>query len=275
MRTLIKRAIFRFLPRREFLPNDGCVADAPSPQATVGMIEGWHSSFPANSGIDTGGYAGVFEDPRVSWAIARLGGVEGANIAELGPLEGGHTYMLDRAGAKSIVAVEGYKRSYLKCLVAKEVLGIKSAHFLLGDFVAWLESEPSRFDVVWASGVLYHMTEPLKLLRLIAQHTDKLFLWTRFYPDDFSPRRPFRPPLVGIRQVPFDGKLIPHFERSYVMTSRPWFCGGVYSGCAWLRRGDILDALSALGFAKIEIGFEEQTQDGEPSFALVARREGA
>ncbi len=274
MRTLIKRAIFRFLPRREFLPNDGSIAQAPSPQVTADVMDGWHCAFPPEAGIDTGGQAHAFEDGRITWAIGRLGGVQGADILELGPLEGGHTYMLDRAGAKSVVAIEGQKRGYLKCLVAKELLGIKSAHFLLGDFVPWLESEPRRFDVIWASGVLYHMTEPLKLLRLIVARTDKLFLWTRYYPDDFAPTRPFRPPLVGIREVPFEGKLIPHFERSYVMTSRPWFCGGVYSGCAWLRRGDILDALAALGFSNIEIAFE-QMDDGEPSFALVARREGA
>jgi len=279
MRALIKReirrAIFRFRPQRAVLPNDGCVAHAPSAQTTVDLIDGWHSEFPASTGVNTGGYARVFEDARVPWAIERLGGVQGASIAELGPLEGGHTYMLDRAGAKSIVAIEGFKRSYLKCLIAKELLDIKSAHFLLGDFVPWLESEPRRFDLIWASGVLYHMTEPLRLLRSIATHTDKIFLWTQYYPDDFAPTRPFQPPLVGIRQVPFEGKLVPHFERSYVLTNRPWFCGGVYSGCAWLRRGDILDALSVLGFSKIDIAFEQQTDDGEPSFAVVARREGA
>jgi hypothetical protein len=274
MRALIKHAIFRFFPQRALLPNDGCVAHAPSPQSTIDLIDGWHSAFPANAGIETGGYAKVFEDPRVSWAIERLGSVDGANILELGPMEGGHTYMLDRAGAKKIVAIEGFKRGYLKCLIAKELLDIRSANFLLGDFVAWLEADRRKFDIIWASGVLYHMTEPLKLLQLIAEHTDKIFLWTHYYPDDFAPTQPFRPPLVGIKQVPFEGKLIPHFERRYVMTNRHSFCGGVYSGCAWLRRGDILNALSFLGLSKIDIAFE-QTDGDEPSFALVARREGA
>jgi hypothetical protein len=272
MRQLIKRAIFRWLPQRDFLPNDASVADAPSPQSTIDIIDGWHCAFPDGAGIATGGYAKLFEDPRVTWAVERLGGVQGAEILELGPLEGGHTYMLDRAGAKNIVAVEGLKRGYLKCLITKELLGIRSANFLLGDFVPWLERERRKFDVIWASGVLYHMTEPLKLLRLIAEHTDKIFLWTRFYPDSFAPAPPFPPPLVRIKNVPFEGKLVPHFERSYLMTNRAWFCGGVYSGCAWLRRGDVLDALKVLGFSDIEIAFENTDDALEPSFALVARR---
>jgi hypothetical protein len=273
MRTLIKRAIFRYLPQRDFLPNDVCVSHAPSPQSTVEIIDGWHCAYPDGIGVDTGGYAKVFDDTRVPWGVEQLGGVKGADILELGPLEGAHTYMLDRAGAKSIVAIEGLKRGYLKCLITKELLGIKSANFLLGDFVAWLESEERTFDVIWASGVLYHMTEPLKLLRLIAAHTDRVFLWTHFYPDDFAPHPPFPQPLVRIKNVPFEGRLVPHFERSYMMTKSASFCGGVYSGCAWLRRRDILDALSVLGFSRIEIGFEDRSNEREPSFALVARRE--
>ena len=125
------------------------------------------------SEIDSGGYAKLFDNARAAWVLDKLGGVAGAEILELGPLEAGHTYMLDRAGAKSVVAVEGLKSAYLKCLVAKEVLGIKSAQFLLGNFVPWLEREARTFDLIWASGVLYHSNEPLKLLQLIAAHTEK------------------------------------------------------------------------------------------------------
>ena len=120
------------------------------------------------------------------------------------------------------------------------------------------------------------MTEPLKLLRLIAEHTDRVFIWTHFYPDDFAPVAPLRPPLLGIRYVEFGGKLIPHFDRSYMgAMSDTSFCGGVQSGSSWLRRGDILSALTAVGFSKIEIAFENRSTDPGPSFALVALRAGA
>jgi hypothetical protein len=271
MRTLVKRAIIA-LTRRDLSPNANCVADAPSVQAAVAMMGKWHSAFPDGSGIDTGGYAKLFDDARVTWALDKLGGVAGADILELGPLEGGHTYMLDRAGAKSVIAIEGLKPAYLKCLVAKEALGIRSASFLLGNFIPWLEREPRAFDLIWASGVLYHSNEPLKLLQLIAAHTRNVFIWTHFYPDDFAPRAPYPTPVVGVRNVPFAGKDIPHFDRTYVLTGRAGFCGGVYSGCAWLRRGDILYILSALGFSSIDIAFEGPANEQGHSFALLARK---
>ena len=110
-------------PKVDFVSNDACVSHAPSPQATIDILDGWVSILPAELGADTRGSAPLFADERAIWAIDRLGGVRGATILELGPLEGGHTYMLDRAGAKSIIAIEGNKRCYLKCLITKELLG--------------------------------------------------------------------------------------------------------------------------------------------------------
>lgn len=273
MISLIKRAILHLRPQTGFVPNDDvCVVDAPSAQATIDTISGWICTFPTESGVDTGGYANIFDDPRAKWAIAQLGGIEGLDVVELGPLEGSHTYMLDRAGAKSVIAIESLKRSYLKCLITKEVLSIKNAKFLLGNFVPWLANQEKQFDVIWASGVLYHMTEPLTLLELIAKHTNKLYLWTHYYPDDFSPHKPYPRPLVRIRDIDFHGHIVPHFERSYRgVMSRAIFSGGVFSGASWLRRRDILMALDVLGFKQIEIG-SESCNGERPSFALVAKR---
>jgi hypothetical protein len=251
---------------RRFTTHAASVSAAPSDQAAVNLGGIWHSVFPDNSGVTTGGYARVFDDPRATWAIERLGGVSGADILELGPLEGGHTYMLDRAGAKSVTAIEALKSGYLKCLIAKEVLGITSAHFLLGNFIPWLEAEHRRFDVIWTAGVLYHLTEPLKLLELVAARTDKIYLWTHFYDDDAVPS------YLKARNVAFGGTTIPQFERPYFITGRRTFCGGVYSGRVWLRRSDILKVLEILGFKRIEIAFEDHTSQLGPSFAIVAQK---
>jgi hypothetical protein len=164
----------------DFVVNDVCVSYSPTPESTVGILDGWVSTLPAELGANTGGYVSLFDDHRATWAINQLGGVEGAGVLELGPLEGGHTYMLDRAGAKSITAIEANKRRYLKCLITKELLSIHSARVLLGNFVTWLEENRQKFDVIWATGVLYYMIEPLRLLRLIADRTDLLHIWTHF-----------------------------------------------------------------------------------------------
>ena len=251
---------------RPFQASTASVSAAPSVQTTVDLGGNWHSVFPTDSGVKTSGYARLFSDERAGWAIERLGGVSGLDILELGPLEAGHTYMLDRAGARSVTAIEALKSAYLKCLIAKEVLDIKSAHFLLGNFVPWLESESRRFDVIWVSGVLYHMTEPLRLLELISSRTDKIYLWTHFYRDEALPSH------LRVRNVSLAGETIPQFERPYFMIGKRPSCGGVYTGRAWLRRSDILKALEILGFTRIEIAFEDVSSQLGPSFALVAQR---
>lgn len=259
----------------DFLPNDVCVSEDPTPQAAIDTLQGWVSIFPPQFEVlSPQGVAALFDDGRAHWAIEKLGGVHGLNVLEeLGPLEGGHTYMLDRAGARSITAIEGNKRCYLKCLVTKELFGVKSANVLLGNFVPWLEKKPQRFDVIWATGVLYHMTEPVKLLKLLAERTDRLHIWTHFYPDEYAPKEPFDRPLVGIESRDYDGHAIPLFLRTYMgAENNAAYCGGVDSGSSWLRRSDILKVLERAGFSDIEVAFETPFTGNGPSFALVAQR---
>ncbi|MEZ5286815.1 MAG: hypothetical protein R2712_18800 [Vicinamibacterales bacterium] len=110
----------------------------PSPQNALDIFAGeWASRMPSSAPVLRAGQAALFDDPRLAWPLERLGGVAGRRVLELGPLEGGHTYMLDRAGAREIVAIEGNTRAYLKCLVAKEILGIPSGRFVCGDFAAY------------------------------------------------------------------------------------------------------------------------------------------
>jgi hypothetical protein len=91
------------------------------------------------------------------------------------------------------------------------------------------------------------------------------------YPGPHWSRR-LAKPLVRIRQIEFEGQIIPHFDRSYAgVMHRAVFSGGVHSGASWLRRGDILIALNLLGFSSIEI--ELESPDGDrPSFSLIAKR---
>jgi hypothetical protein len=53
------------------------------------------------------GFHPLFEDPQTSWAIERIGGVQGKTVLELGPLEGWHSCILENAGVRSVVAIEG------------------------------------------------------------------------------------------------------------------------------------------------------------------------
>ena len=78
----------------------------------------------------------------------------GRTVLELGPLEAGHSYLLERLGAAEIVGIEANTRAYLRCLVVKEILGLGRARFLCGEFVSYLRTSDRRFDLAVASGVL-------------------------------------------------------------------------------------------------------------------------
>ncbi len=92
--------------------------------------------------------------------------------------------MLEKAGSAAVLAIEGNPRAYLKCLVLKEVLDLQRSRFLCGDFVAYLRADPPKADFVVASGVLYHMTNPVELLYLVSRITDCLFLWTHYFDEN-------------------------------------------------------------------------------------------
>ena len=182
--------------------------------------------------------------------------------------------MLEHAGANSVVAVEANTLAFLKCLCIKEIFQLQRTRFLLGDFVEYLEHNQQRFDLVLASGVLYHMMDPLHLLALIGKVTDRLMLWTHYYEHSFITSNPtlarkFGKPRTEVR----DGVELTMVDQSY-QDSLKWngFCGGSSIGSVWLSRNSILDYLSFLGFSRIDIAFEAPSHQNGPAFAVCARR---
>ena len=134
--------------------------------------------------ISTPGTSRLFDDQRIHWAEEVLGGFKGTNVLELGPLEGHHSYMLQKAGAKKVTAIEANSRAFLKCLCVKEILKLDSVRFHLGDCVKYLKMNKQKYDVVFANGILYHMQNPIELLELLGNTTDKIVMWTHYYDEN-------------------------------------------------------------------------------------------
>lgn len=254
-------------------PFDIYEARAPAAQNAIDAVPGWNSAFPPEYGLVAGNRI-HFQDERIVWAMDRFGSLAGKNVLELGPLEGAHTYQLHLRGAK-IVAVEASKQAYIKCLITKEIVGLPRASFLLGDCVQFLEQNEQRYDLIVASGVLYHMPDPVRLLEAIASRTDALYLWTQYFDDSPLPEEdPRARGLAKTRELrEFNGRTLTLYRRSYAGAhANPDFCGGVYDNPRWMIRPDILSALSALRFSSLEIAHEAATDDIERSFSVFARR---
>lgn len=182
--------------------------------------------------------------------------------------------MLERLGAAKIVAIEGNARAYLKCLVVKELLHLQRARFLCGDFMAYLRERPERFDVCFASGVLYHMTEPVDLIRLIAGVADRAFLWTHYYDAGIlrDDRRFSGPYAAGTRSEQAGFAYTRHLQTYQAALGWSGFCGGPEATSVWLERDDILRCLAHFGFGDVRVNFDNPAHPNGPSFALVARR---
>ena len=253
---------------------DAYVQEPPSGRnATNIFANEWSSRLPSPY-EDCTGAAELFDDPRISWASDLLGGFEGLRVLELGPLEAGHTTMLERGGAESILSIESNVRAYLKCLIVKEVLGLRRAQFMLGDFLPYLEMNQGTFDLCVASGVLYHMVEPMEFLGLLGRTSDRVLLWTHYYDESAVAAEP---ELTG-KFGPSESDL--HQDIAYVRykyiygEALRWggFCGGTRPYSYWLRREDILGILRHMGYKDLSVNFDNLRHPNGPAFAVLARR---
>jgi hypothetical protein len=273
VRTVPVRRHASAIPLGGAAKADHYVAGAPEPRHLVDIFAGeWSSRLPPPFDTLPAGPLPVFEDPRVAWAIAALGGVEGRHVLEIGPLEGGHTFMLERAGAARVTAVEANARALLRCLIVKELVGLPRSTFLLGDALAYLDASPPRFDAALAVGVLYHMTRPGAFLRALAAAAPRIFVWTCYYDPQHPPNRSAGS-VSEVRQSDDGG--FPHtlYRVDYgTEGGERVFCGGTSAHANWMSRDDILGCVRHAGLTDIEVAFDEPDNDYGASFGFVARR---
>src|SRR5262245_48420088 len=105
-------------PTSESRTFERYVSAAPCLQNAVDAVAGWSSAFPPKYELKAGALS-TYSDPRIQWAIECFGSLEGRHVLELGPLEGGHTSMLEAAGAR-IDAIEANQVAFMRCLITKE-----------------------------------------------------------------------------------------------------------------------------------------------------------
>ncbi len=256
--------------------SDRFVTARPHPQRALDLFQGqWTSKLPGSLGDLRAGETPLFEDTRVDWACSALGGVEGKRVLELGPLEGGHSYMLERRGAESITAIESNASAFLRCLVVKEVVGLRRVQFLCGDFVEHLRHADERYDLCFASGVLYHMKDPVELLQLIARSAGSVYLWTHYFDPGRLKENPHVWEKFGAREPARRAGFEYTLHRYEYGAAMDWqgFSGGTDRYSHWLTRDDILGCLAWVGMGDLQVSFDDPTHPNGPAFAVVARRD--
>jgi hypothetical protein len=251
----------------------------PSAQQTVDIFEGqWITAFPDELGV-TAGWVNHFDpevDARVPWVDSILpGGLAGRSVLELGPFEAYQTWMLEQRGA-TVTAVEASRTAYLKCLVVKELMGI-AAPFVYSDALAYLDGSQDRYDVVWASGILYHQADPIGFLERASAKGDHLFLHTHYYDDSvLATAEAGRFDASKDQHVHWQGREIVLHHRDYIGdTQQGNFAGGPRPYSVWMEREDIEFVLRGMGLTEITYGVLDPANPAGPGFYLLASREGA
>jgi SAM-dependent methyltransferase len=246
---------------------------APADQNAVDLFRGkWASNLSQVCAVSETGEHNLFTgDERPLLAAKALGNnrrFDGMSILELGPLEAAHTYQLEQLGARSILAIEANAEAYLKCLVVKEILSLKHSRFMLGDFVEYLSTRAERFDAVFCSGVLYHMADPVNLIRLISRVTDNCFVWTHYYDKERGNRSGIRTP----RSVQSHGFSTTYYELGYSNMGYDKFWGGNKPVACWMEREGILDCFGHFGLTKATVLAEDLENPYGACFSFAARR---
>lgn len=250
---------------------DAYVKSAPSSQNSIDIFKSeWSSSVPD---CDSG-HALLFEDSRIQRLIQKAGGVTDKKILELGPLEGGHTFMLDKAGAASITSIESNQRAYLKCLITKEILNYKSKT-LLGDFIPYLEAarkNDEKYDFILASGVLYHLVNPIMVIDHILSITKQVGIWTQYYDRQIVQRKFGNKFSSNVEVIDYKGVKIEMCRQEYEgALNWPGFCGGSAPFSYWLTKESFLNILKINGFVSQVLDDDPEFQNG-PCMLLYAEK---
>ena len=249
----------------------------PSAQTIADIFEDtWKSRLP---NVETSGTVEMFGDRRVDWLAKTLpGGLTGKSVCEIGPFEGYQTLGLSQQGVASITSVEANSFNFLKCLCLKEICKF-DATFEFGDGLGFLRETPQHFDLIFASGVLYHLQTPFEFLSAAMAKSDHIYLWTHYYDAEVISAHP----TVAQHFVPtldqeFDGDDHSYkmFARSYMIrnyqTSIPaYWEGGLQDITFWVEKEALLDHLRRGGFDNIHI-HADTAGKGMPIISLCASR---
>lgn len=229
--------------------RDSYETKKPSVQNTFDRFKGnFATSFPD---VDTGGYADLTNDPRLLWTNS-IFNLKDKNVLECGPLELGHSYMMNKLGCNKITAVENNWYCYLKCLNVKEVFKLNNIDILFGDIIEYLKNSQIKFDFVLCSGILYHLINPIELIHLISLVTENIFIWTHIYDENSDTMKKQN---INRDKIKYDGEEYFGGRQTYKDAGNSelesLYCGGKFEISFWISEESLYKALRKYGFINI------------------------
>lgn len=103
--------------------------------------------------------------------------LSGKSILDLGCLEGGYTAEFARLGMNA-TGLEVRTSNFRNCEIVRKALGLPNLRFVQDD--CWNIEKYGIFDVIFCSGLLYHLDNPVAFLKLMRKQCNLLILDTHF-----------------------------------------------------------------------------------------------
>jgi len=112
--------------------------------------------------------------------LNKVSRIKDKKILEIGPFEGGNTKQLFDLGAKSITAIESNREFYFKTSLVKDAFNLDNLKLYFADCNVLLKDKelfPDKcFDMLYASGVLYHMSNPVETIEIFSRLADTIYV---------------------------------------------------------------------------------------------------
>ncbi len=145
---------------------------------------------------------------------------------------------------------------------------------MYGDFRQLLQKRDQHFDLILASGVLYHMTDPVSLLDDMAHASDSICIWTHYYDADVARTNRNMQQHVDVEPTisEFRGRPVTTHRMNYLgAIENKKFIGGTAPHANWITKESLLAVLQELGMTVI-VGLDDQDHPAGPSILLYATR---
>lgn len=157
--------------------------------AELDRLGPWTTRFQLNGQTVGGGYEVSEDDPLLRAFVDRA--PMARRVLELGCMEGGRTFPLARR-AGHVVGVDARREHLQRARYIEQALGVSNVTFLESDLESGDLAALGSFDAIFNVGVLYHLSDPARLLRQCTEVAPEMLLWTHIVDDSDAEHRGYR-----------------------------------------------------------------------------------
>jgi len=233
--------------------------DIDNLEKAFNLMPRWYSQFPLDS-RKLGGENDLTKDARIL-KLSDNFPLAGKRVLELASMEGAHTYLLHLLGCREVMGVEGRTWNFLKACLVKNIFDIDNCKFILADLRARTFDDLGRFDLCLCIGILYHVMNPVFIMKNIGRVTNHVFIWSHYATDHF-PSGPEKELYDSDLRRTYRGRIAYEVDLDHPLS-------GLGETSLWLFREDFLNMLWDLEFADVKILDEGEMYDVKARHFLI------